>query len=213
MKIISHRGYWLEASEKNTPLAFDRSFGLGFGTETDVRDCMGELVISHDMPSGNEQGLEDFLVFAGKFASVKSPLTLALNIKADGMADVLAKKLSGYPQLNCFVFDMAVPDMRNYLNAGIPVFTRMSEIELAPAFLNSAEGVWLDAFEKEWYDTKVIDDLISAGKKVCIVSPEIHGRPHMDAWQILNKLDVTDGVILCTDKPEDALGYFQGVRV
>ena len=39
MMILSHRGYW---KEKNLPIAFERSFSLGFGTETDYK---GELVI------------------------------------------------------------------------------------------------------------------------------------------------------------------------
>ena len=38
MQVISHRGYWKAASEKNTQTAFKRSFSLGYGTETDVRD-------------------------------------------------------------------------------------------------------------------------------------------------------------------------------
>ena len=54
MIVLSHRGYWKTAVEKNTPTAFKRSFELGFGTETDVRDRNGELVISHDMPNGSE---------------------------------------------------------------------------------------------------------------------------------------------------------------
>lgn len=41
MKIISHRGFWHNPSEKNTEMAFCRSFELGFGTETDVRDSLG----------------------------------------------------------------------------------------------------------------------------------------------------------------------------
>lgn len=35
MIILSHRGYWKETHEKNLPIAFERSFSLGFGTETD----------------------------------------------------------------------------------------------------------------------------------------------------------------------------------
>ena len=50
MIIISHRGYWIQPAEKNTEEAFSRSFERGMGTETDVRDHRGELVISHDMP-------------------------------------------------------------------------------------------------------------------------------------------------------------------
>ena len=51
MKILSHRGFWREVAEKNKLVAFDYSFSLGFGTETDVRDFGGELVISHDIPN------------------------------------------------------------------------------------------------------------------------------------------------------------------
>ncbi len=38
MIILSHRGYWKEVSEKNKPIAFERSFSLGLGTETYIRD-------------------------------------------------------------------------------------------------------------------------------------------------------------------------------
>jgi len=41
MLVISHRGYWKELAEKNRPIAFERSFALGFGTETDIRDYKG----------------------------------------------------------------------------------------------------------------------------------------------------------------------------
>lgn len=207
MKIISHRGYWLNASEKNIPTAFERSFGLGFGTETDIRDSLGRLVISHDMPTGKEQGFDEFLACA---AATKRPLTLALNIKADGLADLLAEQLADYPLLDCFVFDMAVPDMRHYLNVGVPVFTRMSEVERSPAFLDRAAGVWLDAFDAEWYDNSIIQNLINMGKRVCIVSPELHGRPYQNHWSQLSIWGDADQVILCTDKPEEARAYFEG---
>ena len=62
MKILSHRGYWKAPIEKNTREAFVRSFALGFGTETDIRDYMGELVISHDIPRGGEINFDAFLV-------------------------------------------------------------------------------------------------------------------------------------------------------
>ena len=208
MKIISHRGYWLNASEKNTPRAFERSFALAFGTETDIRDSLGQLVISHDMPSGKEQEFGEFLACVERFGDVKKSITLALNIKADGLAPLLAAHLANHPQLDCFVFDMAIPDMRQYFNAVIPVFTRMSEVEQNPAYLERASGVWLDAFENEWYDNSIIQNLIGLGKRVCIVSPELHGRPYQNHWEQLSVWSDTEQVILCTDKPEEALAYF-----
>ena len=54
MIILSHRGYWKLEEERNRAAAFQRSFDLGYGTETDIRDIQGKLVISHDMPRGDE---------------------------------------------------------------------------------------------------------------------------------------------------------------
>lgn len=55
---------------------------MGYGTETDIRDIQGKLVISHDMPQGNEITFEELLqIMDGR------NLPLALNIKADGMAN------------------------------------------------------------------------------------------------------------------------------
>ena len=128
MKIISHRGYWQDASEKNSIAAFHRSFALGFGTETDVRDCAGQLVISHDMPTGNELSFDAFLQLADNYKS-PSRLTLALNIKSDGLVDPINEAVARYSGLDCFVFDMSIPDSRAYLESSLPVFMRMSEVE------------------------------------------------------------------------------------
>ena len=209
MKIISHRGYWLNVGEKNTLRAFERSFEHGFGTETDIRDSLGRLVISHDIPSGKEQEFAEFLACAESATNDNNPLTLALNIKADGLAQILTKELAKTSQLDCFVFDMAIPDMRQYLAQGIPVFTRMSEVERHPAYLDEAAGVWLDAFVNEWYDNSIIQTLMNLGKRVCIVSPELHGRPYLNQWDRLSVWGHTEQVILCTDKPEEANVYFE----
>ena len=88
MKILSHRGYWKEASEKNSVTAFLRSFNLNFGTETDLRDQNGEIVISHDIPKNDSLLFKNFLK-----ALNDKPLTLALNVKADGLAKELKKIL------------------------------------------------------------------------------------------------------------------------
>jgi hypothetical protein len=85
MIVISHRGYWKKPAERNRPVAFCRSFDCGFGTETDLRDRTGQLVISHDMPDGSEITLADLLdILAGR------ELPTAINVKADGLAAALA---------------------------------------------------------------------------------------------------------------------------
>jgi glycerophosphoryl diester phosphodiesterase len=213
MKVISHRGFWKETIEKNTLEAFSRSFSLNLGTETDIRDYMGNLVISHDIPSGGEMGLSDFLELASSF-QCEEPLTLALNIKADGLAQKVGETLSVFSNIDAFVFDMAVPDTCTYFEAGIPVFARMSEVEREPVWLDRSEGVWLDAFESEGYGIDVVTGLLSLGKRVCLVSSELHGRSHISFWNRIADLKDHQALMICTDYPTDALEYFgaKGVR-
>ena len=204
MEIISHRGYWGDRSERNQAVAFHRSFDLGFGTETDVRDLGGQLVISHDMPTGTEMSLDALLTIMGG-----RNLPLAINIKADGMAAAVKEKFERAGHTNWFVFDMAVPDMRSYLQQGVATYTRLSEVEPSPAWINQAAGIWLDGFEGEWYSNADIEALLAQGLKVCVVSPELHGRPHEPLWSRLLDLRNTAGLTLCTDLPETAQHYFK----
>ncbi len=203
MIVLSHRGYWKSPAEKNLEIAFKRSFDLAFGTETDIRDHAGSLVISHDMPNGTEMKLIDFLQLLNE-----KDLPLALNIKADGLALELKNILDKTTLQNHFVFDMAVPDMRAYLDAGIPVFTRMSEVEQSPAWLERSTGIWLDAFSDIWYDVNLIETLLNRDKKVCVVSAELHGRKAAPLWELLLPLSNHPGLMLCTDFPEEARTYF-----
>ncbi|EMD9437593.1 PI-PLC domain-containing protein [Burkholderia cepacia] len=206
MKIISHRGFWLEREEKNTLAAFNRSFDQSFGTETDVRDLNGALVISHDPPKGGEMLLSEFLeLLTGR------DLTLAINIKADGLAKgvVDAFKTSGLK--NWFVFDMSVPDMRGYLAEGVPVYARLSEVEQTPPFADAVQGIWLDGFDGVWYTPEVIEHYLAAGKDICIVSSELHGRDPAKQWEMLKTLKNSERVTLCTDFPDRARKYFGDV--
>ncbi|WP_172728494.1 PI-PLC domain-containing protein [Kluyvera cryocrescens] len=207
MKIISHRGYWKTQEEKNTLTAFNRSFDLGFGTETDIRDYKGKLVISHDVPT------DDVLTLAEFFECLNArPLTLALNIKADGLRDLLVREIEKYSVSDAFVFDMSVPDQKLYYEQNaFNVFTRMSEVERTPAFYNQSHGVWLDAFYDHWYDNADFVKIINDNKKVCIVSPELHKRDHRVFWESLksNGIHRQDDLIICTDLPEEAVAFFK----
>lgn len=206
MIVISHRGYWKTSDEKNSTVAFRRSFELGFGTETDVRDLDGALVISHDMPTRGAMGMTEFLALTG------GKLPLALNIKSSGLAEPLRKAMANYDRSAWFVFDMSIPDMRMHLKAGNPVFTRISEVEQEPVLLDECEGVWLDHFDREWFDIDFVNRLLDAGKRVCVVSSELHCRDYSDLWRLLQPLAACDNIMLCTDVPEKAQDFF-GVQL
>lgn len=207
MKILSHRGYWKDPSEKNKPVAFTYSFELGFGTETDLRDLSGQLVISHDPPQGNVLEADSFF---NLYRGFSGDLPLALNIKADGLHVMLQRELERHGIDNYFVFDMSVPDALLYARAGLKMFTRQSELEKEPTLYGEANGVWIDCFFSDWVDESTIEGHLGSGKRVCLVSPELHKREHRAFWEQLAKMSVVESVdlMICTDYPEEAKELF-----
>lgn len=212
MQIISHRGYWKDNSEKNTDIAFERSFLCGFGTETDVRDYMGNLVIAHDIACNNCMLVDDFFSIYKKYAN--NSLPLALNIKANGLQFQLRKLLELNNIHDYFVFDMAIPDTIGYIKEGLRFYSRQSEYEMQPFFYSDCAGIWLDAFNNIWYSNKLIKEHLDKNKKVAIVSSELHNRDHKSLWQQLKKdgLHHQDDILLCTDIPEEALIFFNEIK-
>lgn len=207
--ILSHRGYWLNEEEKNTKTAFERSFSMGFGTETDIRDFNGELVIAHDVPVRKGMTLDEFFQI---FIAYDKSLPLALNIKADGLQDRFLNCIRNYNIENYFVFDMSVPDALCFLKKNIKVYTRQSEFEKTPSFYDHSEGVWLDEFFDHWITKEIIQGHIENKKKVCIVSPELHKRDYIYEWKTYKEnFDIifSKDVSLCTDKPIKAKNFFK----
>lgn len=207
MKLCAHRGHWLQPAEKNSLEAFERALAGGHGIETDVRDAGGAAVIAHDLPSGGEMSLDAFLALSARHPQARP---LALNIKADGLQQLVRAALERHAIEGAFVFDMAVPDALGYLRAGLPAYTRCSEYENPPPYQEQAAGLWLDCFHGEWYGRELIAAWLERGKPVCLVSPELHGRPHLACWQQLRdwQLHRHPLLSLCTDFPLEAAAFF-----
>lgn len=207
MNIISHRGYWGTDEEKNTEVAFQRSFSLGFGTETDLRDRNGELVIAHDLSTESDLSFE---VFCEIYLKNPGKFLLAINIKADGLATMLKESLERHGISNYFLFDMSVPDLRASLDAGLKCFTRVSDVETEPCYYGTCSGIWLDGFYSDWYRSKDLFKFLRDGKQVCLVSSELHKRDPMPLWRMLKEAGMhrEPQLTLCTDRPESAKLYF-----
>jgi hypothetical protein len=205
--ILSHRGQWDQRLERNSPSALIRGLQNGFGVETDVRDHDGKLVISHDPPNSSQPAFAD--VLRAKRELGGGPL--AINIKADGLQRMLGDAVAQFEITDYFVFDMSIPDALGYLKAGIPLFTRQSEYEPEPALYAAASGVWLDCFVTEWFDEAVLAGHLSADKRVCIVSPELHNRDHRHAWKRWASWpSIQSGdVMICTDHPTECAEVFR----
>lgn len=212
MKIISHRGFWNNEIQKNSKESFINSFTQDFGTETDIRDLNGRLVISHDLPIEKDLELDfdAFLKLYKDFSNPDKALPLALNIKADGLQDLLINSLQKFKVENYFLFDMSIPDQLQFIKRNCKVFTRQSEYENIPALYDNAIGVWLDAFEGLWYNGEIINKHLMNEKLICIVSSDLHKRDYLEQWKFIkeNLFHCNENIILCTDFPIEAKKYF-----
>lgn len=209
LEILAHRGWWHQPKEKNSRTALARAFAAGYGIETDLRDCAGEIVVSHDMPQPDAMTFDALLDL---YLSYPTRPTLALNVKADGMAATIAEQLATRGITQYFVFDMSVPDTLGYLAQDMTVFTRHSEYETGSPLDDRAAGIWLDAFERPFVALDNLDRVLDRGQVAALVSPELHRKPHEDAWRAWRDALATRTddarVMLCTDLPDRAQTYF-----
>lgn len=190
MQIIAHRGFWRDKNEQNSLIAFKRAFENGFGVEMDLRGFENELFISHDIANHNSLKAEDFFKLLAKFLKPNlsenhiesSNLPLAINIKSDGLQDLLKKNLHKFRLENYFCFDISTADILGFVRLNLPFFTRQSEFEKECVFYEKASGVWLDEFQIRWIDESVILRHLEQGKQITIVSPELHRRDFEREW-------------------------------
>lgn len=209
MQILAHRGHWLTPEEKNSRQALQRAFQSGFGVETDVRDFDGTLVVSHDMPGREALPLNEMFE---DYIQAEDPGTLALNIKSDGLTDVIQQLLIQYGIKRYFCFDMSVPDTLPYLHNGLNAAARLSEYEPEGLLSDLAPVLWVDGFQYQDVPGESLGAWLGWGKQVCLVSPELHGRDYAPYWQKLRErpdiLWKYPDLMLCTDYPEQAREYF-----
>ncbi len=208
MDILAHRGMWKQPEQRNSMNALVQAIRSGFGIETDVRDCAGNLVISHDIAGPESAHFEDFLKI---YSDLRSTSPLAINIKADGLQTLLQGLISKYHITNYFLFDMSVPEQVVYSSQGFNVYTRKSDVEGACVMPEHSKGIWLDAFfAPEFMTVDQVRTCLAAGGRCCIVSPELHGNPYKDFWSSIRKNGLMHNgfVQLCTDLPEEARRFF-----
>lgn len=210
MKILAHRGYWNSDIPNNSMEALQTALDRGFGFESDIRDYDGRLVISHNIADS----LSPFAdAIFEKMHQHSDQYCFAINIKADGLKELLTKLLYQYDIKNYFTFDMSVPQMIEFREMGIRYFTRESEVETVPVMYEDAAGVWIDGFfDTNWITEDLLRKHIANGKEVCIVSPELHKREYIDFWKRLYSFDLDfSKVMLCTDLPDEAKLFFGGI--
>ena len=105
---------------------------------------------------------------------------------------------------------MSVPDTLGFIKSNLKLFTRRSEYEDENKLIDQADGVWLDQFHGIWFNFSLINDYLNRGKKVCVVSPELHRREFKEFWTELRENITSDheNIMICTDYPIEAERFF-----
>lgn len=209
MKFLAHRGFWNETVRRNSLEAIRTALEQGYGFESDVRDYMGKMVISHNVADASCEDAEKVFRWLHEFGD---KYCFAINIKADGLKDIIKGYIRKYKISNYFLFDMSIPQMVEFCDAGLRFYTRQSEIEPFPNMYDDAVGIWIDGFwSTEWITEKLLREHVANGKEICLVSPDLHGRPYETFWENLKKWSSDmSKVYLCTDYPDKAKEYFYG---
>jgi hypothetical protein len=169
-----------------------------FGVEIDLRLFNGELILAHDPFTLGEKFDEWIESYDHK--------TLILNVKEDGLEDVILEKLKQHRVKDYFFLDQPFPTLRKTILKEIPTAFRLSEYEnpvndglLKPSW------IWLDSFSGDWtYLEKHAEWIQNGGYKTCLVSPELHGRDISEEPKSLIDLCETIGLSIdavCTKHP------------
>ena len=192
MRYIAHRVNTVEEL---------RATPTQFGVELDIRSLGSEIILQHDPFVGGEN-IDDWLAHYRHG-------TLILNVKEEGLEDAVLRLMSNYGIQDFFFLDQSFPFLVKTSNCGEQrCAVRVSEFESIDTVMSLAgrvEWVWVDCFTRFPLTGEQCRALQAAGFKLCLVSPELHGRdaiasiPQMRSLLHAQKVDA-DAV--CTKRPD-----------
>lgn len=164
IKYIAHR--------INT-LAGIRELPRQLGAEIDLRDHANRLILQHD-PFTDGEDAEPF------FADYKHG-TLILNIKSERIEWSVLELMQKFGLKDFFFLDSSPPMIYQLAQKGerrmAVRFSEFETLDTALTFSTMVDWVWVDCFTKMPLSVFAFDELKGAGLKICMVSPELQGRP------------------------------------
>jgi hypothetical protein len=178
-----------------------RNIPVEYGVEMDLHAFGNRLVVHHN-PFVDAVDFEQWLTgFNHAF--------LILNIKEEGIEQNVKEIVLSHGIKNFFMLDLSFPALIKMVRSGEPrVAVRVSyyePIEAAFSLANLAEWVWLDLFQDKFpLNFSQIQALKDAQYKICLVSPELHGREISSLAGLRLFLEENSIVLdaVCTKYPE-----------
>jgi hypothetical protein len=191
MLIISHRVNSI-SELINTP--------LDFGVEVDVRSWEDQIILNHEPFEKGE-------LFKKWLKNFNHPLII-LNVKNEGIETRAIKELQeANSNINYFLLDQSFPMLVRTIKSNLHTTAmRISDLEGLQHFENiKPKWVWLDSHSGDWdYLFDSVEVIAKSGTKICIASPELHGRnPEVEINQIkgIFKSKSLDIDAVCTKIP------------
>lgn len=192
MNIICHR--------RNT-VAELRATPTPYGVEVDIRSQGERLVIHHD-PFVDGEDFEEWL-------RDYRHGTLILNVKEEGLETRLTKLMREHGLSDYFFLDQSFPFLVKWSRMGERrCAVRVSEFEsvdTALALAGAIDWVWVDCFTRFPLTRAAADSLRQAGLRLCLVSPELQGRPADPEIAAMRAQLASMGITadaVCTKRPD-----------
>lgn len=166
-----------------------------FGVEIDLRDRGERLILQHD-PFIDGEDAEPY------FANYRHG-TLILNVKSERIELRILELMEKYKIENYFFLDSSFPMIIQLIKRGeIRSAVRFSEYESIDTVMKLeglVEWIWVDCFTYLPISADLYKLLKNCGFKLCLVSPELQGRPE-DITVYRDRLK-SDGIVfdaICT---------------
>lgn len=141
--------------------------------EFDLRDSAGEVIVTHDPFTTGPLFSEFTLLLKGRFCIV--------NIKSEGIEWRVLEMLKENDIEDFFFLDCSIPMIHKLTQKGENrIAVRLSEVEPIEGvlpWLKKVKWVWVDCFTKLIVTKRMLELLKISDTKVCLVSPELQGRP------------------------------------
>ena len=168
-----------------------------YGIEVDLRDHGDRLILQHDPFATGED-------FEALLAEYRHRM-IVLNIKSERIEPRVLELLRNYRVQDYFFLDSSFPMIRWLISQGERrVAVRFSEFEpaeMALALAGQVEWLWADCFTRMPFDRASYDRLKRAFK-ICIVSPELQGRPTSEIASYCAQLAPYPVSAICTKRPD-----------
>jgi hypothetical protein len=166
-----------------------------YGVELDLRDYGERLILQHD-PFIDGEDFEKYLEYYQHG-------TMILNIKSERIEHKVLELLQHYNISDYFFLDSSFPMIKLLSHHGEKKcairFSEFEGLDTVMAMKSKIDWVWVDCFTHLPIDSESYKLLKDAGFKLCLVSPELQGRPN-DIEQYKSELENQDIIFdaICT---------------